>query len=378
MPVTWLDDVQRAALVVRRGGFKAVTHGGVAHMDDTLAAALLHRHGAEAIYRYNAPEDVLAVEGDVVVFDIGDSFRDKLPERYVVLDHHGVRDPAEEPSSVVQVALAVDAKLKPLPATLIHYVDLFDRYGPAVKRWAGPYGNSLNNGVARYFADVAPTGLVKDTKFLELLADAIYSSFEVDLPAFAEAFKIAERLPFAELAEKFPRTFHTLRLMLEAAKDPVAVSTSKEALETGFGIDFGAYAVMAVPELEPYVLKGLERHYAEAKKAAEAAAAGRYVVIKGSVIAVAAEDQIPPGPLWNALQDLGVLTAAEPAFVVVKDRRNPGAYTLWRPDRHANAVDFRRLQGPEVIFKHATGFLAVVKAESAEAAARQALAQLHA
>jgi hypothetical protein len=55
---------------------------------------------------------------------------------------------------------------------------------------------------------------------------------------------------------------------------------------------------------------------------------------------------------------------AEPAFVVVKDR-TPGAYTLWRPDRRANTADFRRLQGPEVIFKHATGFLAVVKAESA-------------
>jgi len=301
-------------------------------MDDTLAAALLHRHGAEAIYRHNAAEEVLAVEGNVVVFDIGDSFRDKLPDRYAVLDHHGVADPAEEPSSVVQVALAVNAKLRPLQAHLIHHVDLFDRYGPAAKRWAGPYGNSLNNGVARYFADIAPTGLVKDTKFLELLADAVYSSFEVDLPAFAEAFKIAERLPFAELAEKFPRTFHTLRLMLEAAKDPVAVPTSKEALETGFGIDFGAYAVMAVPELEPYVLKGLERHYAEAKKAAEAAAAGRYAVLKGPLTAVAAEDHIPPGPLWNALQDLGVLTAAEPAFVVVKDMRNPGAYTLWRPD----------------------------------------------
>ena len=100
-------------------------------------------------------------------------------------------------------------------------------------------------------------------------------------------------------------------------------------------------------------------------------------MIKGPLTAVAAEDHIPPDPLWNALQDLGVLiTAAEPAFVVVKDRRNPGAYTLWRPDRHANAIDFRRLQGPEVIFKHATGFLAVVKAESAEAAAKQALAQL--
>jgi len=202
----------------------------------------------------------------------------------------------------------------------------------------------------------------------------VYSSFEADLPAFAEAFKLAEK--FADLAQKFPRTFHTLRLMLDAAKDPVAVSMSRDALESGFGIDFGAYAVLAVPELEPYVLKGLERHYAEAKKAAEAAAAGRYAVIKGPVTAVAAEDHVPPGPLWNALQDIGVLTAAEPAFVVVKDLRTPGAYTLWRPDRHANAVDFRRLQGPEVVFKHATGFLAVVKAESAEAAARQALAQL--
>jgi hypothetical protein len=197
------------------------------------------------------------------------AFRDKLPERYVVLDHHGVRDPAEEPSSVVQVALAVGAKLRPLQAHLIHYVDLFDRYGPAVKRWAGPYGNSLNNGVAKYFGDLAPTGRVKDAKFLDLLADAVYSAFEADLPAFAEAFKLAEKLPFADLAQKFPRTFHTLKLMLEAAKDPVSVSMSRDALEAGFGIDFGACAVLAVPELEPYVLKGLERHYAEAKKAAE-------------------------------------------------------------------------------------------------------------
>jgi len=45
-----------------------------------------------------------------------------LPERYAVLDHHGVRDPAEEPSSVVQVALAVNAKLRPPQAHLIHYI----------------------------------------------------------------------------------------------------------------------------------------------------------------------------------------------------------------------------------------------------------------
>jgi hypothetical protein len=111
--------------------------------------------------------------------------------------------------------------------------------------------------------------------------------------------------------------------MLEAAKNPVSVSMSRDALEAGFGIDFGACAVLAAPELEPYVLKGLERHYAEAKKAAEAAAAGRYAVIKGPVTAVAVEDSVSPSALWNALQDLGVLTAAEPAFVVVKDRRTP-------------------------------------------------------
>jgi len=37
--MSWLDDVQKAALVVRCGGFKPVIHGGVAHMDDTLAAS---------------------------------------------------------------------------------------------------------------------------------------------------------------------------------------------------------------------------------------------------------------------------------------------------------------------------------------------------
>jgi len=75
--------------------------------------------------------------------------------------------------------------------------------------------------------------------------------------------------------------------------------------------------------------------------------------------------------LRNTLQVLGVLTAAESAFVAVKDGRNPGAYTLWLSHRH-NGAEFRRPRGPEAAFKHAAGFPVAVKAESAEAAARQA------
>lgn len=373
--MSWLNDVIKAAEIIRRAKFKAVTHGGVAHMDDTLAAALLYRHGAEAIYRLNTAEEIIKLDGDVIIFDIGDTFRDVLPERFVVLDHHGVKDPADEPSTIIQVTAALDLKTRPLIATLLHYIDLYDRFGPVAKRWSGPYGNSLNNGIAKYFAEITPSGLVKETKFLDLLAEAVYSKLEVDLPSFAEAFKIAERIPFIDLVEKFPRTFNTLRLMLAATKDVLTTSMSKDALETSFGIDFGCYAVLAVPELEPYVLKGLERHYSEARKAAEAAATGRYTIIRGPITAVAVEDYLPPGPLWNALQDLGIISV-EPVFIVVKDKRNPGAYTLWRPDRHADVIDFRKLQGSEVVFKHASGFLAVVKAENAEAAAKLALKQL--
>jgi hypothetical protein len=106
------------------------------------------------------------------------------------------------------------------------------------------------------------------------------------------------------------------------------------------------------------------------------AASGRYRIIRSDdVVAVAVEDHVAPGPLWNALQDVGAI-GSEPVFIVVKDRRTPGAYTLWRPDRHASVIDFRKLQGPAVVFKHASGFLAVVKAESAEAAAEYALGQL--
>lgn len=373
--MTWLDDVMLAKELIKRGRYKAVTHGGVAHADDTLAAALLHRAGAEAVYRLSTAEEVEKVEGDVILFDIGDVFKDKLPPRFVVLDHHGVSDPSEEPSSAVQVALAVEAKPTPQVATLLHFLDLFDRFGPAAKRWAGPYGNSLNNGMARYFSDAAPAGLVKDEKFLTLLADAFYSKLDLEPQALTEAFKLVEKISAAQLVWQFPRTFQTLKLMIDAASNPSA-TMSKEAYETGFGVDFACYAVLAVPELEPYLVKGLERHYAEARRAAELASSGRYAIIDGiAYVAIAAEDHVPPGPLYNALLDLGRLPE-KPVFVVVKDRRNPGAYTLWRPDKYANVIDFRRLAGDVLVFKHASGFLAVVKAANAEEAARWALALL--
>ncbi|AET33975.1 hypothetical protein [Pyrobaculum ferrireducens] len=372
--MSWLDDVLKASRLIKSGGFVAVTHGGTAHADDTVAAALLKRHGAEAVYRLNTVDEILEVGGGVVLADIGDAFRGKLPERYAVLDHHGVSDPSEEPSSVVQVMYAVGARPAPLVATLIHFLDLFDRYGPGAKRWAGPYGNSLNNGLTKYFSDFH--GVVKDEKFLDLVAEAVYARLEVDLPAFHEAFKLAERLPYADAAERFPRTFQNLRLMLSAARDPVAAAATKEAYETGFGVDFGAYAVLAVPELEPYVLKGLEKYFGDAAKAVELVTSGRYSLLRGdAAVAVAVEDNIPPAPLWNALLDTGVLSN-EPAIIVVRDRRTKGAYTVWRPDRYASVIDLRRLKGDAVVFKHVTGFMAVVKASTAEEAAEYALRQL--
>lgn len=370
--MVWLFDVLRARELVRRGKFKAVTHGGTAHADDTIAAAILYRNGAEEIYRLNTAEEILGVGGDVIVVDIGDSLA--LPPRYVVLDHHGISDPSEEPSTVIQTALAVELKPSPLVATLLHHVDLFDRFGPTVKMWAGPFGQSLNNGLTRYFGEFH--GLVKDEKFLSLVGDAVYSKAEYDISSFAEAFKLAEKIPSADLAEKFPRTFASLRLMLKAARDPWGAALSQEAFETGFGVDFGCYALMVVPELEQYVARGLERYFSDARKAAEIAAAGRYAVInRNGLYAIVLEDLVPPGPLWNAVQDLGHAPPG-PAFIAVKDRRNPGAYTLWRPDKYAKEIDFRKLSGHPLLFKHASGFMAVVKATSAQEAAEWALAQL--
>lgn len=152
-----------------------------------------------------------------------------LPDRFVVFDHHGVSDPSEEPSSIVQVALAVGARPTPLVGTLVHWIDLHDRYGSTVKRWSGVFGNSLNFGLTKYFGDAAPTGLVKETNFLELLADAFYSKARFELRDFAEAYKIAEKLTIANIAEQYPRTFQILRLMF--AEDCVYKALMKLALK---------------------------------------------------------------------------------------------------------------------------------------------------
>lgn len=361
----WIYDVAKARELVGRK-FSVVTHGGVAHMDDLLSVALLYRR-AEAVYRLSTYGEVLNVGGNVLLVDFGDGFREKLPERYVVLDHHGVADPSQEPSSVVQVATLLEVGTTPLVATLTHFVDIFDRFGPSVKRWAGVYGNSLNHGLTQYFSGL--NGLVRD-RFLELVADAYHSRLDVDVTSLSSSLKVVERLQFSDLAESFPKTFQMLRLMLDAARD-VSVALSREAMEVGFGLDFGCFAVLAVPELEPYVVRGLERHLSEARHAAETAASGRYILVKN---AVAVEDYLSPAMFWNALQDVGVIDG--PAFVVVKNRRDPGTYVAWRPDRYSTIFDFRKLKGEEVIFKHATGFLAVIKAKTAEEAAQYVLRQL--
>jgi len=388
----WLTDVLKAAEVVKRGNFKAITHNGIAHADDTIAAALLHRAGAEAIYRLNEAEEALAVEGDVVLFDIGDSFAAGLPQRFVVLDHHST---PEESSSVIQVALAVGASPSPQVQALINFVDLFDRFGTAVKQWTGPFGNSLNRALSKYFGDATPKGLVKEGEFLSLVADAFYSGEQASLAELAAVFgEVAERLDLGDWPERFPRTFQFFGLLRLAPRDP-SVLTSEEALKTGFGIDFTTYAVAAVPELEPYVMRGLEAMLSEAKKAAEVAENYRYTVAMERVIAIATEEDVSPSALYNAMIDSGRLRnrdvkllefceeehyyepcieyAEIPVFFVVRDRRTPGAYVLWRPDKYGSRVDFRRLDGDGVVFKHPSGFLAVVKAENAEEAARYAL-----
>jgi len=385
--------VVKVSRVVRRGNFKAVTHGGVAHADDTIAAALLHRAGAEAIYRLNEAEEALAVEGDVVLFDIGDSFAAGLPQRFVVLDHHGVGDPAEEPSSVVQVALAVGARASPLVQTLINFVDLFDRFGTAVKQWTGPFGNSLNRALSKYFGDATPKGLVKEEKFLSLVADAFYSREQVGLAELVSVFgEFADRLDLGDWPGRFPRTFQFFGLLRLAPRDP-SVLASEEAVKVGFGIDFATYAVAAVPELKPYVLKGLESMFEETRRAAEVAEGNLYAIYADRAIAVATEEDVSPSMLYNALIDAGKLRnrgaavsepcdgdhesctqrAKPPVFIVVRDKRLPGAYTLWRPDKYSDGIDFRRLGGVRVVFKHPSGFLAVVVAESAEEAAKYAL-----
>ncbi|MFN3804941.1 MAG: hypothetical protein ACK4SY_07780 [Pyrobaculum sp.] len=366
----WVYDIKAAREVVNSGKFSVVTHGGVAHMDDLLASALLYKH-TEAVYRLNSYDEVVSVPGNVLLVDFGDAFRDRLPERFAVLDHHGAPDPAAEPSSIVQVAMLLDVKSSPMVVTLTHFVDLFDRFGVSVKKIAGHYGSSMNFAFTKYFSDFH--GRVSD-RMLELLSEAYMSKVDVGYVELFNAFQIVERLPYGHLTEIFQQTFTLLRLMQRAARDP-SVALSKEAINIGFGIDFGCYAVLAVPELERYALQGLDRYFSDAKRAAETIVNNNYIEIKhGDITAIAIEDALPPILLWQALQDLDRVES--PTFVVVRDLRNPGAYAVWRPNVYANKIDFRKLSGDSVIFKHNTGFMAVVKAKSAEEAARLVSQQL--
>ncbi|MEM0370662.1 MAG: hypothetical protein QXE80_08215 [Pyrobaculum sp.] len=367
--MSWVFDVVRAREVLSSGGFVAVTHGGVAHPDDTIAAALLYRRGAEAVYRVNSVVEILDLS-NVILFDVGDSWG--VGGRFVVLDHHGVSDPVDEPSSVVQVMCAVDARPAPAVLTHIHYVDLFDRFGPSVRRLSGPYGHSLLRGVTAVFSK--ERGAVRDVKFLELLAEAFESKSVYDLGDYREAFRVVERLDVKNYVEKFPRSFWLLGLMLRAVDD-VEVVYSRDAVETGFGIDFGGYAVLAVPELERYVVEGLRLHFAEVKKAVDAVASGRYVSLRrGEVWAVVVEDYVSPSAVWNALLDLEAVSG--PGVVVVRDLRTPGGYTVWRPDVFRDRVDLRRLEGGDVVFRHVGGFMAVVRGLSGVDVANYVLERL--
>ena len=366
----WVD-VERARGLVERGGFVVVTHGGFAHGDDLLAMALWRDAGAP-VYRLNTVEEVLAVEGDVILVDIGDSFRDRLPPRFVVLDHHGSPD---EPSSIVQTMLALRFTPPPAAATHVHFVDLFDRLGPRAKSLGVVYGQSLILGLAKYVSDAVPRGLVSEDRFLGLLAEALRSRLEPRLEDYAGAFAVAEKLRFASVVEEFPRTFALLRLMLRASRSVLDAVLSREAFEVGFGVDFGAFALLAVPELEPYLLRGLESFFAEAWRAAELARSGRYVLLGGGVAAVAVDEVVRPASLWSALVDLGVLSPDSPVVVVVRDVRTPGGFVVWRPDTRPD-IDLRRLEGGWVVFRHANGFMAVVRAQNAEEAAKLVQGQL--
>ena len=137
-----------------------------------------------------------------------------------------------------------------------------------------------------------PRGLVSEDRFLGLLVEALRSRLEPRLEDYAGAFAVAEKLRFASVVEEFPRTFALLRLMLRASRSVLDAVLSREAFEVGFGVDFGAFALLAVPELEPYLLRGLESFFAEAWRAAELARSGRYVLLGGGVAAVAVDEVV--------------------------------------------------------------------------------------
>lgn len=373
-----VEDAKR----ITRGRFAAVVHNGTAHADDTIAAALLYRAGAEAVYRLGQREELLEIasKGPVVYADIGYKYYDELKARgdVAVLDHHapnGEPEYTELPSSLIQTVEALGLRLKPRVSVLFMAADLVDRFGAvAAKRWLGVYGASLNQGLSAYFGMTA-RGEYKDVKFLELIAEAALSDLDVnDFAEYAKAFEVTSNIDADP--DRYPRTLGQLRLMRQAAKGDVAVMMGQDAFKVGFGIDFATHAVLALPQLGDYIAKGLEKYFSESIKAVRIVEGRRYSVVEGPIKAFAVEDSAPPTAIWNALLDLSVIKEEEPVIIAVKDLRNPGAYSLWRPDRHKDRIDFRKLQGDSVVFKHQSGFMAVVRANSAEDAVRYVLPRL--
>ncbi|MEM1638131.1 MAG: hypothetical protein QW247_10535 [Pyrobaculum sp.] len=376
-------EVEDARRIISGGRFAAVVHNGTAHADDTIAAALLYKAGAEAVYRLGQREELLEVasRGSVVYADIGYRHYDELKARgdVAILDHHapnGEPEYTELPSSLIQTVEALGLRLKPRVSILFVVADLVDRFGAiAAKRWLGVYGASLNQGLSAYFG-MTTRGEYKDVKFLDLIAEAVLSDFDVnDFAEYAKAFWTASNINVDP--DRYPRTLGQLRLMRQAARgDVTSVALSQDAFKVGFGIDFATHAVLAVPQLGDYIAKGLERYFGESIKAVKIVEGRQYSVVEGPIKAFAVEDSAPPTAIWNALLDLSVIKEEEPVVIAVKDIRNPGAYSLWRPDRHKDRIDFRKLQGDAVIFKHQSGFMAVVKADSAEEAVKYVLPRL--
>lgn len=363
-----------AARRIVRGEFAVVAHNGMAHADDTIAVALLRRAGAKAVYRLGQLEDINAVlkEHDrVIIVDVGNKWYDRLKahgDRVAVLDHHA---PAGEPeyqmlpSSLMQVVEALDLAAPPRIQMLFTAVDLVDRYGPQAKRWLGMYGTSLNYGLTSYLFASTPSGEVRDVAFLDAIAKFVDDFVDVENEEYSRAYGAVSVPPNAE---RYPRALGLYRLIAMAAED-ISVVYSREAFQTGFGIDFGTHAALT-PKLAGYINKGLEKHSEEALKAVSIVEQGRYSLVnRGPIAAIVTEESASPAMLYNAYVDLHL--ASGPTVVVVKDLRTPGGYVLWRPDEYKDVIDFRRLlSGKNPVFVHQSGFMAVVKASSAEEAAK--------
>ncbi|CCC81496.1 hypothetical protein [Thermoproteus tenax] len=376
------SEVARARDIIARGKFLAVVHDGTAHADDTIAAALLYSAGAEEVYRVSQQDEMLEIVRGrrAVIADVGYKYYEALKSagEVAILDHHapnGEPEYVELPSSLMQTVEALGLRLRPRMQMLFTAADLVDRFGAlSAKRWLGIYGASLNLALSSYFGAVTK-GKYADYNFLSLVAEAASSDFDVqDIAEYSKSYSATVGAIDVD-PEKYPRALALLRLMKEASRGDTSIYLSPEAYKTGFGIDFSAHAALAVPQLSEYLAKGLSRYFNENIRAIKTAEERRFVIIEKSIKAIAVEDSVSPTALWNALLDLGVLREEEPAIVAVRDLRNPGAYSLWRPDRHKQ-IDFRKLAGDRVIFRHQSGFMAVVRADSAEDAVKYALMYL--